>query len=329
MKCQKKCPRKLLSAEISLLFCSLSTFKKIKMSAKLSGAQNVLSASVSATFCKNWARAQIFWLSASASAVKFFERTKALLICIIEERYPRSIIGTPPFWHHRQLNMIRMIMRGTYSMDGPAWTNVTTETKDLIRRLLVVNPKDRLTVQEALDHEVFHAQRFTRVDGELLCIVHEDEIDNSQIVIIDETIDNDNNRSDAKINRRKSTKLMPFLSTKKLSRKRTSVVKVIENAKFNGRKLFKTAILCVRFLIRLRLVRTAPVLLSLEKTRVNPYQMRSYRKSIDVFAFGLYSHWIQKDGQNRDRAAVFQHSPKKDMKKKKKAGLIERSVTTA
>ena len=70
-------------------------------------------------------------------------------------------------------------MRGQYSMEGPAWTNVTSETKDLIKRLLVVNPNERLTIEQALDHEVFHAQRFTRVDGELLCIVHESDTDNN------------------------------------------------------------------------------------------------------------------------------------------------------
>ena len=70
--------------------------------------------------------------------------------------------------------MIRLIMRGNYSMEGPTWQTVTSETKDLIKKLLVVNPKDRLTIEQALQHEVFHAQRFTRQDGELLCIVHED-----------------------------------------------------------------------------------------------------------------------------------------------------------
>ena len=95
-----------------------------------------------------------------------------------------------------QLNMIRLIMRGNYSMEGPAWKSVTAETKDLIRKLLVVNPKDRLTIEQALQHEVFHAQRFTRVAGELLCVVHEE--------VLDENIDecdhggngNDNNQND-------------------------------------------------------------------------------------------------------------------------------------
>ena len=49
-----------------------------QMSAKLSGAQKVLSASVSANSCKNWAQAQISCLNVSASAVKNFERTIAL-----------------------------------------------------------------------------------------------------------------------------------------------------------------------------------------------------------------------------------------------------------
>ena len=30
---------------------------------------------------------------------------------------------------------------------------------------------------------------------------------------------------------------------------------------------------------------------------------------------GLYHHWIKK-GQGQDRAAVFQHTPKRDLKKK-------------
>ena len=32
-----------------------------------------------------------------------------------------------------------------------------------------------------MDHEVFHAQRFTRIDGELLCIVHESDKDDNDV----------------------------------------------------------------------------------------------------------------------------------------------------
>ena len=219
------------------------------------------------------------------------------------------LTGTPPFWHHKQLNMIRLIMRGNYSMEGPTWQTVTSETKDLIKKLLVVNPKDRLTIEQALQHEVFHAQRFTRQDGELLCIVHEDINDNTDTT--EEEV------KEVKSERKFAiSSIVPIMSSKKrfLSKKKSSVI--IKNVKFNARKMFKNAICCVRFLVRLSHVHTTPVLLSLSETRINPYNMRSYRKAIERHSFNLYSHWIKK-GQGQDRAAVFQHSPKRDGKRKK------------
>lgn len=40
--------------------------------------------------------------------------------------------GHPPFWHRKQMMLIRQIMRGEYSMEGPEWVEVTSETKDLV-----------------------------------------------------------------------------------------------------------------------------------------------------------------------------------------------------
>ena len=183
-------------------------------------------------------------------------------------------------------------------MEGPTWQTVTSETKDLIRKLLVVDPKKRLTVEEALEHEVFHAQRFTHQNGELLCIVHEDVTE--EVEVKNESI---------------ADKIVPILSAKRkfLSKKKT--VSSIKDVKFNARKMFRTAIFCVRFLVRLKRINTTPVLLSLEETRINPYNMRSYRKAIERHSFDLYKHWIKKD-QGQDRAAVFQHYPKRDRKKR-------------
>jgi serine/threonine protein kinase len=42
------------------------------------------------------------------------------------------LIGRPPFWHRKQMMLIRQIMRGDYTMDGPDWSEVTSETKDLV-----------------------------------------------------------------------------------------------------------------------------------------------------------------------------------------------------
>ena len=57
---------------------------------------------------------------------------------------------------------------------------------------------------------------------------------------------------------------------------------------FSARQTFKISIMCVRFLIRLLYIKKTPELLCLKKTQVNPYCMRSYRKTIDTCAFTLY-----------------------------------------
>ncbi len=40
--------------------------------------------------------------------------------------------GRPPFWHRKQMVLIRQIMRGEYSLEGPEWSEVTPESKNLV-----------------------------------------------------------------------------------------------------------------------------------------------------------------------------------------------------
>ncbi|KAL3858220.1 hypothetical protein ACJMK2_012818 [Sinanodonta woodiana] len=63
--------------------------------------------------------------------------------------------GAPPFWHRKQMQMLRMIMHGTYSFGSPEWDDVSPAPKDLISKLLVLDPKKRLTATEALNHPFF------------------------------------------------------------------------------------------------------------------------------------------------------------------------------
>lgn len=65
------------------------------------------------------------------------------------------LVGCPPFWHRKQLIMVRMIMEGKYSFASPEWDDISENAKDLIAKLLVVAPKDRLTALEALNHPFF------------------------------------------------------------------------------------------------------------------------------------------------------------------------------
>ncbi|XP_046738716.1 phosphorylase b kinase gamma catalytic chain, skeletal muscle/heart isoform isoform X2 [Diprion similis] len=65
------------------------------------------------------------------------------------------LVGCPPFWHRKQMIMLRNIMEGKYSFTSPEWADITEAPKDLIRKLLVVDPKKRISIKDALEHSFF------------------------------------------------------------------------------------------------------------------------------------------------------------------------------
>ncbi|XP_051847957.1 phosphorylase b kinase gamma catalytic chain, skeletal muscle/heart isoform [Antechinus flavipes] len=65
------------------------------------------------------------------------------------------LAGSPPFWHRKQMLMLRMIMSGNYQFGSPEWDDRSDTVKDLISRLLVLSPEKRYTAEEALDHPFF------------------------------------------------------------------------------------------------------------------------------------------------------------------------------
>lgn len=67
------------------------------------------------------------------------------------------LAGSPPFWHRKQMLMLRMIMEGRYQFGSPEWDDRSDTVKDLISRLLVVDPDERLTADQALQHPFFQS----------------------------------------------------------------------------------------------------------------------------------------------------------------------------
>ncbi|KAF2885449.1 hypothetical protein ILUMI_20729 [Ignelater luminosus] len=65
------------------------------------------------------------------------------------------LVGCPPFWHRKQMVMLRNIMEGKYSFTSPEWADISEPPKDLIRKLLVVDPSQRISIAEALRHPFF------------------------------------------------------------------------------------------------------------------------------------------------------------------------------
>ncbi|KAF8795325.1 Phosphorylase b kinase gamma catalytic chain like protein [Argiope bruennichi] len=65
------------------------------------------------------------------------------------------LVGFPPFWHRKQMIMLRNIMECKYEFCSPEWDDITELPKDLIRRLLILDPKKRITASQALQHDFF------------------------------------------------------------------------------------------------------------------------------------------------------------------------------
>ncbi|XP_052222433.1 phosphorylase b kinase gamma catalytic chain, skeletal muscle/heart isoform-like isoform X2 [Dreissena polymorpha] len=71
------------------------------------------------------------------------------------------LCGAPPFWHRKQMQMLRMIMQGNYKFGSPEWDDITQTAKDLISKLLVVDPRQRMTARQTLNHPFFKIEEVT------------------------------------------------------------------------------------------------------------------------------------------------------------------------
>ncbi|XP_066144224.1 phosphorylase b kinase gamma catalytic chain, skeletal muscle/heart isoform isoform X2 [Euwallacea fornicatus] len=156
------------------------------------------------------------------------------------------LVGCPPFWHRKQMVMLRNIMEGKYSFSSPEWTDISEDPKALIRKLLVTEPKQRISINQALKHEFFQSVKL-QISG------------------------------------------------------------------FDARRKFKMAILFVRAMVRIQRLRFTPEPLSIEAARCDPYRIKMLRKVVDGCAFRVYGHWVKK-GEGQNRAALFENSPKTDLK---------------
>ncbi|OAF67627.1 hypothetical protein A3Q56_04643, partial [Intoshia linei] len=62
------------------------------------------------------------------------------------------LCGYEPFYHETQSGTLRLILKGEYSFSDEDWKENSENSKDFIRRLLVLNPKNRMTIDSALNH---------------------------------------------------------------------------------------------------------------------------------------------------------------------------------
>ena len=65
------------------------------------------------------------------------------------------IVGSPPFKGESEKLVMSRVKKGVYEKNEMRWKNASKEVKDLIEKLLIFEPRKRLTAKEALEHEWF------------------------------------------------------------------------------------------------------------------------------------------------------------------------------
>lgn len=69
--------------------------------------------------------------------------------------------GHQPFASSSIQELFPKVMSANYSFLGEEWDEISPSAKDLISKLIVVEPNKRLTIQEMLKHDWFRQQRLT------------------------------------------------------------------------------------------------------------------------------------------------------------------------
>lgn len=53
---------------------------------------------------------------------------------------------------HSLAQLLGMITRGEYDLESGVWTRISVEAKDMVRKLMEVDPERRLSAKGALEH---------------------------------------------------------------------------------------------------------------------------------------------------------------------------------
>ena len=60
--------------------------------------------------------------------------------------------GYPPFYGDTDAEVLRKVREGVFTFNPADWRNISEDAKDLIKKMLAFNPKDRYTAEQAMNH---------------------------------------------------------------------------------------------------------------------------------------------------------------------------------
>jgi serine/threonine protein kinase len=62
------------------------------------------------------------------------------------------LCGFPPFYHESTAALYKQIKKGQFEFPDPYWSEISDLAKDLVSKLLTVDPKMRYTASQVLNH---------------------------------------------------------------------------------------------------------------------------------------------------------------------------------
>ena len=63
------------------------------------------------------------------------------------------LTGTPPFDGKTDNQIYGKIVQGEYKMEERSWKGISSDAKDLVKKMLCFNSKERISAEEALNHK--------------------------------------------------------------------------------------------------------------------------------------------------------------------------------
>ena len=94
------------------------------------------------------------------------------------------LCGQPPFNGISDKLIRDKTLKGTYSLEEPIWESVSDNAKDLLKKLLTVEPEERITASDALTHPWFDVSKV----GYLNKMEHEEALKNLKTFRADEKL---------------------------------------------------------------------------------------------------------------------------------------------
>ncbi|KRX08510.1 Protein kinase-like domain [Pseudocohnilembus persalinus] len=74
------------------------------------------------------------------------------------------LCGYPPFYGKTDKSIMKKVLKGKYSFEGYEWDIISEDAKDLISKMLVINPDERVSAEQALKHPWIKNQGIDQVD---------------------------------------------------------------------------------------------------------------------------------------------------------------------